>query len=264
MRGVVKRSFGLIALAMGLSLHPGLAQQPTASADDDLQVQKLDTKAGMHAPKAIFDPEAVYSPEARKKQINGKCMLSLIVGSDGLPHKVSVIRCSDPSFAANSLAAVSRYRFRPATTATGTSVAVAVTVEVDFRIDGGKDASDPIRWGFASPSDVTSNGADSAGVYPLTTLEAPPALTKFNDKGYGPSAFALVGSSPCEILMTIDAKGKPTEANVSHCEHEILAPLALNSLLASKYTPATLNGKPVPVRTLVHLEYGDFPTQPSK
>ncbi len=255
------RAFGLIALAVGLSLHPGLAQQPNASADDGLQVQKLDTKAGMHAPNAIFQPAPEYSPEARGKQINGRCTISLVVGSDGLPHRVRLIRCSDLSFAENSLTAVSSYKFNPATTAAGVPVSVAVTVEVDYRIDNGKDVPDPVRWGFASPPGIVSNGADSGGIYPLTKLENPPVLTRFIDKGYASRAFALEGSSPCEILMTIDAKGKPIAANVSHCEHEILAPLALKSLLASKYTPATLNGKPVPVKTLVHLEYGEFPAQ---
>ena len=260
----VMTSFGLIALSMGLSMQLYLAQKPAAIGDDDLQVQKLDTKAGMHAPKAIFDPEAEYSPEARKKQINGKCMVSLIVGSDGLPHRVHIIRCSDSSFAGNSVAAVSRYKFRPATTAAGAPVAVEVTVEVDYRIDGGREVGDPIRLGFASPPDTVTNDADGTGVYPLTKLENPPVLTKFNDRGYGPKAFEISGNSPCEILMTIDVKGKPTEAKISHCEHESLGPLALNSLLASKYTPATLNGKPVPVKTLVHLEYGDFPAEPAK
>jgi hypothetical protein len=245
-------------------MRPGLLQQPAATGDDDLDVQKLDTKAGMHPPKAIFDPEATYSAEARQKLINGKCMISLVVGADGLPHKIQAVRCSDPSLMQNSLASVARYKFRPATTAAGVPVAVAVTVEVDYRIDGGKNIPDPIRWGFASPPGMLSKDADSGGVYPLTKLESPPVLTKFNDKGYATTAFALVGSSPCEILVTIDAKGKPAAANVVHCEHEVLAPLALNSLLASKFSPATLNGKAVPVRAMVHLEYGEFPAQPTK
>jgi len=264
MRGKYLRLIVMTTVAIGLSFNFALAQQPAASGDDDLQVQKLDTKTGMHPPKAIFQPEAKYSPEARKKGIDGKCTISLVVGSDGLPHRVRLIRCSDPSFAENSLAAVSSYRFNPATTAGGVPVAVAVTVAVDFRTDNGKEFPDPIRWGFASPPGIVSNDADSAGVYPLTKLEVPPTLTRFNDRGYAPRAFAVVGNSPCEILMTIDAKGKPAEANVLHCEHEVLGPLALNSLLASKYSPATLNRKAVPVKSLVPLEYGEFPAEPAK
>lgn len=252
----------VIALYLTLFLIPSQAQEPPQNGDSDLQVQKLDTKAGMHPPKAIYQPEAEYSPEARKKQIDGKCLISMIVDAQGMPQRVHVVRCSDATFAQPSLASTSRYRFKPALTADGKAVAVVISIEVNFRIDGAREIVDPIRSGFGSPPGITSPEPDAMGVYPLMKGMDIPAFIRYYDKGYGAMAFSLEGKSPCEVVLTIDAKGKPLDAVVSKCEPVGLGAAAVKSLMASKYKPGKFNGKEVPVRTLIHIEYGDFPTQP--
>ena len=251
-----------VALPMALIAMHSLSQEIPPAANSGLQVQKLDMKAGMHPPKAIYQPEAEYSPEARKKQIDGKCLISMIVDAHGMPQNVHVVRCSDPVFAQPSLTSTSKYRFNPALAAGGNAVAVVIEIEVDFRIDGLPEVADPIRLGFGSPPGTNSPGPDAAGTYPLMKGMSPPIITKYNDKGYGQMSFSREGKSPCEIVLTIDAKGKPSDAVVSKCEPEGLAVVAIKSLTASKYKPGQVNGKAVPTRTLIHLEYGDFPMQP--
>jgi hypothetical protein len=216
----------------------------------------------MHPPKAIHQPEAEYSPEAREKQIDGKCLISMIVDTQGMPQKVHVVRCSDPTFSQPSLTSTSQYRFKPALTADGNAVAVVIPIEVNFRIDGAREIVDPIRSGFSSPPGITSPGPDATGVYPLMKGMGLPAFIKYYDKGYGAMAFRLEGRSPCEVVLTIDAKGKSSNVVVSKCEPVGLGIAAVKSLIASKYKPGTLNGKEVPVRALIHIEYGDFPAQP--
>jgi hypothetical protein len=132
----------------------------------------------MHAPKAFYQPDAQYSPEARKKQLDGKCLISMIVDASGLPQNVRVIRCSDDVFAQPSLRSTTKYRFHPATTAHGDPVAVLIYVEVDFRIDGAQEVVDPIRLGFATPAGVNSFVPDAKGVYPITKDATVPTVSR--------------------------------------------------------------------------------------
>jgi len=250
---------GTLAVLLVLVFWGNPPQEQSQASTPDSPVQKLDLKAGMHPPKAIFQPQAEYSPEARKKLIDGKCLISMIVDARGLPQDVHVVRCSDSVFAQPSLASTSKYRFLPATTSAGEPVAVIIYVEVDFRIDGAREIVDPVRYAMASPPDVTSPAPDAKGVYPLTKTMTIPAIARFNDKGYGTMAFTMEGKSPCDIALTIDAKGRPSDPAVVHCEHDGLEGPATKSLMASRYKPGLLNGNPVPIRVLLHIEYGDFP-----
>lgn len=252
-----------IFLSVMLVACIGLAQQSTEHGTGDQPVQKLDLKSGMHAPTAIYQPEAEYSQEARQKFIDGKCLIAMVVDINGLPQNVHTVRCSDPTFAQPGLTSTTKYRFRPATSADGKPIAVLIYVEVDFQIDGAPKVVDPIRYGFATPPGITSSAPDANGVYPLTKGTTVPTITSYIDQGYGAMAFASEGKSACDITLTINAKGKPSDPVVLHCDREGLGAPAIKSLMASKYKPASLNGKTISIRALIHLEYGDFPNAKS-
>jgi hypothetical protein len=184
----------------------------------------------------------------------------MIVDRKGVPESVHVIRCTDPVFAPMSLASTSRYRFQPATTADGRPVAVRISVEVNFQIDGGREINEPIRLGFGSPPGTVSSMPDANGIYTYSKAITPPAVIKFVDKGYSSTAFVREGNSPCELILTLDVKGKPVSAIPTGCEPQVLAQGAAKTLLASRYKPAVLGGSAIPVRVLVHLEYGELAT----
>lgn len=63
---------------------------------------------------------------------------------------------------------------------------------------------------------------------------------------------------PCQVLLTIDSKGKPSNAQVLKCDKSSLDQVAIDSLMESKYKPAKLNGKKVSVRAAVVLVYEGF------
>ncbi len=215
----------------------------------------------MHAPKAIKQPEADFPKEARERGINGKCAVGLIVDTDGMPRDIHVVRCSDMVFAPNSMQSVSRYRFKPATTADGAPVAVRISVIVRFMQNGDRWPPDPIRVALGSPPGDVSTLPDSSGVYSLTKAVSPPALVKFFDLGYSDLSFGVEGKSACDVVLTVSAKGKPSDAKIIKCERVNLEGPILQSLMDSKYTPGSINGKPVAVRALMHVEYGEFPGQ---
>lgn len=84
-------------------------------------------------PIPIFQPEATYTEEARKKKINGSCLLTLLVDEQGMPQIPRMERSLDPGLDLNALAAVGRYRFKPAMR-DGEPVPAWIAIEVTFKI----------------------------------------------------------------------------------------------------------------------------------
>jgi len=91
--------------------------------------------AGVIAPVVLNKAdkvEARFSEEARKKNISGKCLFSLIVDVQGMPQDIREIKKLGYGLDENALAAVNQYRFRPAMK-DGEPVPVKIAVEVGFK-----------------------------------------------------------------------------------------------------------------------------------
>ena len=88
---------------------------------------------GVTAPKAIFAPDPAYDKEARKAKYQGTSVLSLIVGIDGLPRDIKVVRGIGKGLDEKAIEAVSKWKFEPAKK-DGKPVAVFINVEVNFRL----------------------------------------------------------------------------------------------------------------------------------
>jgi TonB family protein len=246
----------VVTFSLALVATLGHAQQSTPQTGANQQAGEPSEK--VNPPRPLNQVDAEFSPEARQKSINGRCMVAVTVDTEGRPQEIHVVRCTDPVFAQSSLDAVGKYRFQPATAQGGKPVAANISVEISFRQNGGPDPGLPIRCGFSSPPGISSSAPDADGVYPLTKLVDSPTMEHFSDDGYGNLAFHLVGSGACDVVLTIDAKGKPTNEQAPHCEKTVLELPAARSLLKSRYKPGSMNGKAVPVRVSVHLELGEF------
>ncbi len=88
---------------------------------------------GVTRPRPVYDPDPDYSDAARKAKYQGSVLLWLVVGPDGLPHNVRVERSLGMGLDEKALAAVSTWRFQPATL-NSKPVAVEINVEVSFRL----------------------------------------------------------------------------------------------------------------------------------
>jgi TonB family protein len=245
----------MIALTLALPAILSHAQQAAPSTGAPVPEDQMFSKK-ITSPKPINTVEAEFSEEARQKRIGGLCLVSLIVDAEGMPQNIQIVRCTDPSFAENSMKAVAQYRFKPATTQEGKPVPVMQRVEINYRLLGVDVAGTPIRYAFGSPPGVLSLKPGPHGVYAFTKLFAPPTMTNFSDEGYGEAAFRIDGSGVCDIVLTISAKGKPSDPQVIHCEGPELEKLAVQSLLKSQYKAGKVKGKTVPMRATIHLEYG--------
>ena len=83
------------------------------------------------APVALNHVEARYTDEARRKKIQGVCLITVIVDANGKPQNPRVIRSLDPGLDLKAIEAVNKYRFKPGMK-DGVPVKVMITVLVNF------------------------------------------------------------------------------------------------------------------------------------
>lgn len=88
---------------------------------------------GVTAPRAIYAPDPPYNEAARKGKYQGTCLLSLIVGSDGQPHDIQVVRALGMCLDERAVSTVEQWKFQPGTK-DGNPVAVYVVIEVTFHL----------------------------------------------------------------------------------------------------------------------------------
>ena len=235
-----------------------LARCQVASSPD--RVYAFDPTV-VHSPVTIFAPDAPIPDEAKQRQLLGLCALTLVVDRRGFPQNPKIVRCTDSIFAENSLNTVSKYRFAPATTVSDNkAVPFRMHIEISYRFGAG-DGLIPMphprfRIAFLMPS-RPSLGPDNGGIYSLSHAFDPPnsfpKIQRFANGDFGHAAFSLEDGAGCVVALTINEAGHPTDAQVSKCDDPSLENPILRALWKSQFSPAALNGKPVPVRVYVHL-----------
>ncbi|WP_158750146.1 energy transducer TonB [Acidobacterium sp. S8] len=125
----------------GNATNAGMGQLRICDSNAPINCHAVD---GVTAPKVVYAPDPKFTRTARKKKLSGKSVVSLVVGSDGKPYDVRLIRSMseglDPSLQPAALEldqkaieAVQKYKFQPATYQ-NKPVPVEVHVEVNFLI----------------------------------------------------------------------------------------------------------------------------------
>ena len=64
-------------------------------------------------PRIIYGPDPEYSKEAQQKKISGTVVLSLTVGTDGLPHDIQVEKKLGYGLDEKALEAMRKWKFKP-------------------------------------------------------------------------------------------------------------------------------------------------------
>jgi periplasmic protein TonB len=88
---------------------------------------------GVTAPRPIYAPDPQYSDEARSVKFQGSVVLWLIVGADGLPKDIRIVRSVGLGLDELALETVKTWRFDPGHK-DGQPVATQINVEVSFRL----------------------------------------------------------------------------------------------------------------------------------
>jgi periplasmic protein TonB len=88
---------------------------------------------GITPPVAKYTPEPDFSEEARKAKYQGTVTLSAVIGPDGRPRNLHVVRSLGMGLDEKALEKVKTWLFEPGKK-NGQPVSVAMTLEVDFRL----------------------------------------------------------------------------------------------------------------------------------
>jgi TonB family protein len=94
-------------------------------------------KDGNHVtpPRATYMPDPEYSEEARQAKLQGTCVLSLVVDTDGKPRDIAVVRKLGKGLDENAVETVRTWKFEPARK-DGLPVAIQIQIKVSFSVGG--------------------------------------------------------------------------------------------------------------------------------
>ncbi len=113
----------------------GLPQQPSTKSDKPPAKQARGKSEGtISGPRLIFSPDPQYTAEARRAHAQGTIVLTLVVGTDGRPQDIKVIRPIGYGLDEETIKTVRTWRFEPARR-NGKPVQIRIdTLEIDFRL----------------------------------------------------------------------------------------------------------------------------------
>jgi len=84
-------------------------------------------------PTLIHKVEPEYTKEALDAKLQGDVILSVVVGADGVPSDIDVIRRLGMGLDEKAVDCLRQWRFRPATSH-GEPISTKTTVEMNFRL----------------------------------------------------------------------------------------------------------------------------------
>jgi hypothetical protein len=250
------RRIWIVALLSALAAGRGHTQE--------LVVQTYEEKSsGDTADKVVSPPKLIHrvvpeTPSDPESPVDLRCAISIDIDAHGVPQGTRVIRCSDPKYALSCQKAAMQDRYQPAMDQAGKPVPLTGVQDYTVHQPGARPLKTRVRFAFASPPGTTSPNPDADGHYPYTKAVVSPTLKEFADMGFGDAAYSFVGSSPCDVLLTINPEGKAVDPIVSHCSRPAMEKPAIESLINSRYKPGTFNGKAVPIRLQIHLEFENY------
>jgi TonB family protein len=90
---------------------------------------------GVTPPRVLYNPDPEFSDQARRKHFQGTCVIGLVVGEDGMPRSIKIIKPLGMGLDEKAIETVRSWKFDPARK-DGKPVAVEIAVEVDFHLYG--------------------------------------------------------------------------------------------------------------------------------
>ncbi len=107
--------------------------QPAANSQTAPSPEVYKIGTGVTPPRPIRQTDPEFSEQARKQHFQGTCILGLIVGEDGMPRNIRIIKPLGHGLDEKAIEAVRSWKFDPARK-DGKPVAVEIAVEVDFHL----------------------------------------------------------------------------------------------------------------------------------
>ena len=180
-------------------------------------------------PRIVFKVESEYSEEARRVHLEGDVRLKIIIGADGKPRDLRVVRSLGLGLDENAMAAVGKWKFQPGTK-NGQVVAGPAQIEVNFRLLN-KGSIGATRWHLARAEFHLPEGVSR----PICEKVVPPGVLGDSDNASATLAF------------DIDEKGTPVNLRIEKSSDQGWARDVTDALSKWRFAPASQDGRPISV-----------------
>jgi len=202
----------------------------------------------LNAAEVRRELSAEYPPLLRAAGIEGMAVLRFAIDAEGVPGPAELVRASHPAFgeAAQRVVAHSRWR-------TGGGSAT-ITLPFAFQLSRGEAAVPPNRVAIV-PS------GEPGGVLQLDAVDQQPELLNRNDvwrlleQGYPPMLRDAGVTGQVVVSLVVGADGAVHAPAVVSASHDAFREPALAAVAAMRFRPARKEGRAVPVRIRLPIEF---------
>jgi TonB family protein len=226
------------ALAAGLLLT-GISGMQLLAQDEEIDDETVyDVGDGVTAPKLMNRVEPEYSEEASKARYQGTVVLDVVIGEDGAPANVRLVRPLGMGLDEKAVEAVTQWRWEPALK-DGEPVQATAQVEIHFRLDSGGQPQ----------------AEDDEEVYPIGNGVSAPKMIKEVAPEYSEEARAAGLEGTVVLSVVIDEEGVPQNVEVKKELGLGLDEKAIEAVQQWRFEPAMRDGKPVRVAAQVEVNF---------
>ena len=131
--GVDRRKLGAAAACVAVLTCAAVFAPLAALSQQQTDEKIYRVSKGMTPPKVLAKVDPQYTREASAAKITGTVLLSIVVGSDGVPRDIKVVRGLDSGLDEKAVFAVQQWKFQPGVK-DGAAVSVRAMIEVNFRL----------------------------------------------------------------------------------------------------------------------------------
>lgn len=194
----------------------------------------IESTAADVRPQAIFLEPPAYPFLAKREGVTGRVLLSLTIGIDGRTRDVHVIQSSHRMFDVAGVAAIKRWRYRPALK-DGVPVAVRFLQPISFSLE-----ETPETTPFTVPYDAKK------------LAKLPPALQwdkapVYSEIGSGVYPYELLNAGKeghVQLAFVVGPNGRVVESQAVQATDPAFAGAAVAMIETFKFEPASNRGKP--------------------
>jgi len=154
---VMAKPLGVFLAAVSLGLCIGAAAQDSTKASNSPTLASLND-ADLTPPIPVHTTDPKYPAEFRQAGIQGTSLLSLIVGSDGVPRDIRVVRKLEDALDESALETVRTWRYKPAVK-NNQPAEVEITAKVPFRLTDETHQKVADLWDRADAADPKAEWA---------------------------------------------------------------------------------------------------------
>jgi len=191
---------------------------------------------------AMLKKNIVYPEQARRAGLQGKVIVRVLIGKDGMPKpgKVKIEDSSNEIFNQVSIDAIMKTPFTPAIQL-GQPIEVWVTVPLNYQL------RDPIKVEEPKIGDSIKVEKEPEPNYTLlkrNTVFPAEALRA-----------GIQGQVIVRVLVGKDGMPKPGKIRVEYTSNEIFNQAAIDAVMKTPFTPAIQKGQPVEVWVTVPMNF---------